>query len=163
MPSPFHERQTRPHLRTKETNPYQILSRQQPGVPPDLAESRQFNTAIQRYCTGAAAHSTLLLKMSKTTWTWDITSMSACPLVCGTGQQRPQELYYQIRRTNDQLTGQARHAQALPLATRRLTLVRHTSLHFSMHPPPRAHGPCFELTEYSNAPAPLATSADLRQ
>jgi hypothetical protein len=161
VPGPCHERQARSRPRTKETNPYQILSGRQPGVPPDLAESRRFNTAIQQYHAGAAARGALLLKTSKTTWTRDITSMSTRPLVCGTGQRRPQELYYQMRRTNDRSTGQARRAWAPPLATRRLTLVRHTSPHFSTRPPPRARGPCFELTEYSNAPAPLATSGDL--
>jgi hypothetical protein len=160
-PGPRHEQLARSRPRTKETNPYRILSGRRPVVPPDLAESRRFNTATQQYRAGAAARGALLLKMSKTTWTWDITSMSARPLVCGTGQRRPQEMYYQMHRTNDRSTGQARRARAPPLATRRPTLVRHTSLHFSTRPPPRACGPCFELTEYSNTSAPLATSGDL--
>jgi hypothetical protein len=98
----------------KRANPYQILSRQQPRVPPDLAESRQFNIVIQQHCAGATVCGALLLKTSKTMWMRDITSMSACPLVCRTGQQRPQELYYSMCTTNNQLTGQDRHAQALP-------------------------------------------------
>jgi hypothetical protein len=147
----------------QEMNPYQISSRQWPRVPCNLAESRQFNTARQQQHAGAAAHSTLLLKTSKTMWTWDITSMSMCPLVCRTGWQRPQELYMSILRTNNRSTSQDQQAWAPPLVTIQLTLVQCTSLHFRVHLLPTAHGPCFELTEHSVAPVPLATSGDSGQ